>query len=142
MIQVYFFSILILFVGGLSLLFRNIEINKKLLHPLKRILVNRGVQIGLGIASLVAGFLEFFIFTKADGILILENLFPALTGLILGGSLLLSVFTKKDKEQEGEIIKQDTGKIRSVVKKYHIPIGITSMSVAVLHLIFPAVIFL
>ncbi|MBN1696431.1 MAG: hypothetical protein JW881_02850 [Spirochaetales bacterium] len=142
MLQLYFISILTLFLGGLALMFRNIETDIKLLNPIRRILVNKGIQTVLGITALAVGILQFFVFIKPGGIFILEDLLPALTGCAIGGSLLLAVFTKKDKEVEGEIVKQDTGKIRSTIKKYHVLIGITGMSVAVIHLIFPGVVLL
>jgi hypothetical protein len=142
MLQIYFISIIVIFLGGLALMFRNIETDKKLLNPIRRILINRGTQTGLGLAALASGILKFFVFTQAGGIIILEDLLPALAGLTIGGSLLLAVFTKKDKQEQGEIINQDTGKIRSANKKFHVPIGITGMAVAVLHLLFPGVILL
>jgi hypothetical protein len=142
MLQVYFISVIAIFLGGLALMFRNLETDKKLLNPIRRILINKGVQTGLGIAAIVMGILKFFVFTRPGGIYILEDLLPALAGCVTGGSLLLAVFTKKDKEEEGEIVTQDTGKIRSLNKKFHVPIGITVMAIAVIHLIFPGVILL
>jgi hypothetical protein len=141
MLQIYFISVIANLIGGLCLILRKSEFENKLAVTLRTIFANKPIQGVVGTVAFVAGFLKFFIFVpQVHAPVIIEDLLPALTGLLIGAGLIMNVLSKEVSKTEN--VGQELTSVQSKLQKFHIPMGIIGMAVAVAHFIFPAAVLL
>jgi len=136
MFQFYFLSIVLNLMGGLLLLLFSFEPKKKLLVTFRSFFTHKVVQTVFGIAILVTGVLKLFIHTANGGIIIIEDLLPAIAGIVAGGLISLDVFAK-----EGSTNKK-LDELESKIKPGFIVIGIAVIVIAILHFLYPTAILL
>lgn len=136
MFQVYFISIILNLFGGLLLLLLSFEPQNKMLLAFRKFFTHKIIQTVFGLAILVTGILKLFIHSDATGVIIIEDLLPALAGIAVGAIVTLDVFAKEEKGNKK--IK----KLESTVKPGFIAIGIVVMAVSVLHFLYPTAVIL
>jgi len=132
MAQSYFLSIVANVVAGLTLAGDYLGARFPFLASFKNLRANRPATISIGIAAVVVGIIKLFVLSPGESIPVVGDLLPALTGIAVGGILLVEAFRDKV-ESRSESIK----KISSAVLTYRVPVGIAAVVVAVLHFLFP-----
>ena len=138
MIQFYFLSILTNLLGGLVLSIDFLEQKFPTLAKLKDTITNYSFQFILGILTMVFGFLKLLSVTKGD-IPVVGDLLPALSGLAIGFTLIISYYKSKSTEAESSNAVETLDKV--FIRNKTI-IGIAGIVVAIIHFIMPKVLFL
>lgn len=148
--QVYFLSVLTSLAVGLMLFFEDKTAEIKYLNEIK-------VRLIIGIVAAVVGLLKLFVVAKVP---VVGDLFPVIAGLAGGFTLLLEFYMRnsntevsvetaetENPESESEAaVAAEKIKDNSVIQKIFVAnkktIGVLCMGVAVLHFLFPTVLFL
>ncbi|HUX50678.1 MAG TPA: hypothetical protein VMW73_07760 [Spirochaetia bacterium] len=137
MYQFYFLSIVLNLLAGIALAYDAIDEKFSLSVFFNRDIFNRqGFRLSLGIATSIVGFFKLLSVT-AGNVPVVGDLLPALTGLILGGSLL-ALYYQERSTVSGPIIQS----IDNIFLKNRTVFGILGIITAVLHFLFPSVLFL
>jgi hypothetical protein len=136
MLQLYFLSITTLGIGGLVLSIDFLEQKFPALANLKPIVSNQTFQFILGILAALFGFLKLLSVVEGD-VPVVGDLIPALTGMIVGVTLVVGYYKSKATVQSETVEKMDNLflKNRSVV-------GIGGLVVAILHFLMPSLLLL
>lgn len=135
MIQFYLLSVLLNALTGFVILFAERD-DERAPGKIPDVLYDETFRLVLGTLTGVVGFFKFLTVVRGD-VPVVGDLLPALGGL-LGAFILLYEFYKSRNEFTEEGLSP---MVRSVVlaKKY---IGIACIAVAILHFLFPVVLFL
>jgi hypothetical protein len=137
MYQIYFLSILLNLVAGIVLahesLMEKISFDKVIVPDL---LQNPGFKAGLGVFTFVVGFLKFLSVTQGD-VPVAGDLLPALSGLIMGFTLVLQYYKEKSNVTTDAVKTMD-----NIFAKNRNFIGIIGIIIAVIHFFLPRVLFL
>ena len=88
----------------------------------------------IAIVTAIIGLIKLIVLSPGESLPVVGDLLPALTGIALGGILLVEAFRLKV-ESQGESLK----KISATVLTYRVPLGIAGVVVGVLHFLFPGV---
>lgn len=135
MLQFYFLSIFLNFFGGIIL---SAAFLKKWFSPsggLEGFFEERGnLKLIIGILSILVGILKFLSVVEGD-VKVIGDLFPALSGLMIGLALLADYYRSRTD------VQTETG-FNTFLEKYQVIIGVIAMAVAVLHFFIPRVLFL
>jgi len=135
MVQFYLLSVLLNALTGFVILFAERD-EERSAGKIPDVLYDETFRLVLGILTGVVGFFKFLTVVRGD-VPVVGDLLPALAGLA-GAFLLLYEFYRSRNDMDGET---SSVFIRSVFssKRY---IGIACIAVAVLHFLFPVVLFL
>jgi hypothetical protein len=132
-LQLFFLSILLNGVAGLSLL---TGLSKERMAQVREFLHKAAVRSGLGIATAIVGFGKLIFRSPLDQVAVAGDLIPALAGLAAGTALMADVYMNR---HEGTEVAE---RLAKTLRYARIPIGVTAVAAAVLHLLFsPAVPF-
>ncbi len=136
MVQFYLLSVLLNALTGFVILFADRAEERGESRKIPEMLYDETFRLVLGILTGVVGFFKLLTVVRGD-VPVVGDLLPALAGLA-GAFMLLYEFYRN----RGEATEENFSPfIRSVysAKKY---IGIGCMAIAVLHFLFPVVLFL
>jgi hypothetical protein len=134
MAQFYFLSILSNMVAGLTLAGDYLGEKIPFLASFKNLRANRPATVTIGIVTVIIGVIKLIVLSPGEHLPVIGDILPALTGIAVGGILLVEAFREKV-ESRGEPLKT----ISSTVLTYRVPVGIAAVVVAVLHFLFPGV---
>ncbi|MCL2832343.1 MAG: hypothetical protein FWD78_04160 [Treponema sp.] len=137
MIQIYFLSIALNLLTGYILVFGNEDYNPEETVP-GFSLRNEKFRLILGIATMAVGLLKILSVTDGD-VRVVGDLLPAAAGLVSGFILLYEYF------KNHTTIKWDNeGKtsVQLILMQNRKIIGIAAIVIAILHFLFPRVLFL
>ena len=132
MAQFYFLSILSSIVAGLTLAGDYLGEKIPVLASFKNLRANKPATVTIGIVTIVIGIIKLIVLSPGEYIPVVGDLLPALTGIAVGGILLVEAFREKV-EGRSEPMK----KISTTVLTYRVPVGIAAVVVAVVHFLFP-----
>jgi hypothetical protein len=132
MAQFYFLSILSNIVAGLTLAGDYLGEKIPFLASFKNLRANRPATVTIGIVTIIIGIIKLIVLSPGESIPVVGDLLPALTGIAVGGILLVEAFRQRV-ESQGESLK----KISATVLTYRVPVGIAGVVVAVIHFLFP-----
>ena len=137
MLQFYFLSILLNLIMGFILLFADKD-DVESFHGIKmpEIAYDETFRLIVGILSGITGFFKLLTAVRGD-VPVIGDLFPALVGLA-GGFTLLYEFYRSRSSIEEDTLPPFVQKIVSS-KRY---VGIACIIAAVLHFLFPTILFL
>jgi len=135
MVQFYLLSVLLNALTGFVILFAERDEDRSA-GKIPDVLYDETFRLVLGILTGVVGFFKFLTVVRGD-VPVVGDLLPALAGLV-GSFMLLYEFYRSRNDMETE---NGSAFVRSVMssKRY---IGIACIAVAVLHFLFPVVLFL
>ncbi len=133
MVQFYALSVFINIIIGSLLSIDAKSEGVSFFSRLKDVLEDRGFKFSLGILSLIIGLFKILTPTIGD-IPVVGDLMPAVTGIALGGVLLLEFFRTKS-----DVSSEAISKIEGAVVQNRKFIGIAGIVVGILHFLMPAV---
>jgi hypothetical protein len=137
MMQFYLLSVLANLVASLTLAGDYLGEKIPLLRAFKDIRGKRGEQLAIGVTALVVGIIKLFVLSPGEHIVILGDLLPAVTGIVIG-AILLAEINQTKVEQAREPIRR----ISRTALTYRVPLGIAGIVVAFLHFLFPDMVIL
>jgi hypothetical protein len=132
MAQFYFLSILANIVAGLTLAGDYLGAKVAFLSSFKNLRDNKNAVIGIGAAAALIGLIKLFVLSPGEIVPVAGDLLPAVTGMALGGLLLVEAFREKV-EAKGEKIE----KISQTMLTFRVPLGIVGVVVGVQHFLIP-----
>jgi hypothetical protein len=132
-LQVYFLSVLLNILGGVSLISGSIGGK---VQEVKSLLQRTSVRLGVGSAALAAGVVKLFVRAPFDTVLVVGDLLPALTGIGVGLALLADTFVSRRTESE------EAEKVRKAAAIYRVPLAVAGIAVGVLHFLFSSLVIL
>ena len=138
MIQFYFLSILLNALTGLVLVRGSNETNTGIEKFVSFSIENEMVRLILGFATMATGLLKILSVTQGD-IPVIGDLIPALVGLASGFILVLNHYQDKSDMKMDKLERNEQIKHLVNNKKW---IGYIALGAAILHFLFPTVLFL
>ncbi len=136
MVQFYFLSIFVNFIGGLLLANEVIKKQFPKLDALQELFAAQNFILSFSIISAVTG--VFKIISVYDGdVPVIGDMIPALLSILIAVFLFLN--WQKNKEVE---INPTLEKTDSLIEKYRNIIGIAAIVISLLHFFFPDVLFI
>ena len=135
MAQFYLLSILANMIAGLTLAGDYLGEKMPFLASFKNLRANKAAQTIIAIASLVIGVIKLVVLSPGESVPVVGDILPALTGIVLGGILLIEAF-RPTVDSRSESIQ----KISKAVLTYRVPVGIAGVAVAFLHFLLPGVV--
>ncbi len=137
MLQFYFLSVLLNALTGFMLIFVDTDEPETVIEgKLPQVMRDETFRLILGILTCITGFFKLLTAVRGD-IPVIGDLFPAFAGLI-GGFTLLYDFYRRRSTVDEETLPPVVQKIVNG-RKY---VGISALLAAVLHFLFPTVLFL
>ncbi len=133
MVQFYALSVFVNIIIGALLCIEGKSEEGSFLDRLKEMLEERGIKFSLGVLSAIIGLFKFLTPIRGD-IPVVGDLVPAVTGIALGGVVLLEFFRTRS-DISSEAISRFEGTV-TANKKF---IGIAGIVVGILHFLMPAV---
>ncbi len=135
MLQFYFLSVMCNFIAGF-LLFKGEECPVSDDLTFKFSIHNEFFRFGLGIITCLTALLKILSVIQGD-VIIVGDLLPALTGLLAGFILVFQYYRSRS-----DLESERSDKMESFFEKNRKWMGIAAMTAAVLHFLFPTVMFL
>jgi hypothetical protein len=133
MLQIYFLSVLLNILGGVTLISGSMGGK---VQEVKSLLQRTSVRLGVGSAALAAGVVKLFVRAPFDTVLVAGDLLPALTGIGVGLALLADTFVSRRTESA------EAEKVRKAAAFYRVPVAIAGIAVGVLHFLFSSLVIL
>lgn len=134
MIQFYFLSILCNALAGYALI-TDLEAKSSLLDGIRTYVLDETFRLVLGVMTFVVGFFKILSVIRGD-IPVVGDLFPAITGLLAGFSLLFDFYKSRS-----SIVDEKTVKIESFLVSNRKWVGYAALIAAGTHFLFPTVLF-
>jgi hypothetical protein len=138
--QFYLLSIFANIVAGLTLAGDYLGERIPFLSSFKTLREDRTARLVIGAAALAIGVIKLFVGSPGELVPVAGDLLPALTGIALGGVLLVEAFRPQMEKQGEKLRKVKT--ISKAVLSYRVPLGIAGVVVAFVHFLLPGVIIL
>ena len=156
--QFYFISVVSILLCGVTLSYEYLSKRFSFLILLDVSLKGKKYQIFLGVIAAVIGFLKFFIHINSSSIMIVGDFLPSIAGILGGFSVAVmgwrqqeevsndSANDKKDsnksrinREGSAPIVKGEpvVSKIATLFIQNKVSVGLVSISIALLHFLFP-----
>jgi hypothetical protein len=135
--QLDLLSILSNTVAGLTLAGDSLGEKFSFLAPFKNLRENRTAAIIISAAAITVGVLKLIIPSPRETVPVVEDLLPALAGIIVGGILLAESF-----RQKVEAAGQGMERLSRDVLSYRVPAGIMAVVIALVHFLFPGAVIL
>lgn len=137
MYQIYLLSVVTNLLAGAVASFEGLDEKLHISAVLNRELLDRaGFRLGLGIVTVVVGFLKFLTVSEGD-VPVVGDLLPALAGISLGMILLLQYYKGRS-----DVTSPTVDKVDNVLGKNANVFGMAGVAVAVIHFLFHRVLFL
>ena len=161
--QFYFISVVSILLCGVTLSHEYLSKRFSFLILFDDSLKGKKYRIFLGVTAAVVGCLKFFIHTNPSSIMIVGDLLPSIAGILAGFSLAVTgLRQQKELSDDPDLINIKVDKTRinregsapiikgeSVVSKAatffiqnRVTVGLVSISISVLHFLFPASVIL
>ncbi len=137
MAQFYLLSVLANIVAGLTLAGDFLGEKVPFLASFKNLRANKAAQTVIALVSIVIGVIKLIVLSPGEFVPVVGDILPALTGIVLGGILVIEAF-RPSVESRGESLQ----KISKAVLSYRVPVGIFGAAVGIVHFLFPGVIVL
>jgi hypothetical protein len=137
MYQVYLLSIVTLILASVALAFERLD--ERLgagSFFSEAVFGTPGFRFGLGVVTLLVGFFQF-LSVHPDDIVIVGDLVPAVTGMLLGGTLILGYYREKS-----TVPSDLADRLDAIFLKNADSLAYVGILVAVLHFFFHRVLFL
>ncbi len=137
MYQVYLLSIVTLVLASVSLAFD--QLHEKLRVGAffsADVFKSAGFRFGLGAVTMLVGFFQF-LSVHPDDVIIIGDIVPAIAGMILGGTLMLSYYCEKRTVESSFV-----DRLEAIFLKNAENLAYLGLLVAVLHFFFHRVLFL
>jgi hypothetical protein len=128
MLLFHFPSIILNFLGGIIL---SAEYIKEKIPPFSQfldIIAKKEVKFVFGIGSLIVGVFKLIV---PMGVVIIGDLLPAVTSLLVGGALIIDFF-----RESTTITSETVKKMDGLVKQYRNVLGGSGIVMAILHWLF------
>ena len=137
MYQVYLLSVVTLVLASVALGYDRLDERFKIGSFLNdTVIKGAGFQLGLGIVTLVVG--VFQLLTVAEGdVKVVGDLIPALTGIVLGGTLIVIYYKEKTTEESRTLDQLDRFFVQNASNLAYV-----GLVVAGLHFLLHRVLFL
>ncbi|MFP4113362.1 MAG: hypothetical protein ACOC2Y_04280 [Spirochaetota bacterium] len=137
MYQIYLLSILTLVLASITLGFSELDERLRVSSFFSEsVFKSPGFAFGLGITTLLVGFFQF-LSVHPDDTIILGNLVPAATGMVLGATLILAYYKEKSTVESGFVERLD-----QLFLQRSASLAYLGLLVAILHFFFHRVLFL
>lgn len=136
MVQFYFLSIFVNFIGGLLLASEAVNKQFTKLDVLKDLFQAPTYLLSFSIVSAVTGVFKIISVYNGD-VPVIGDLLPAVISILIAVFLFLTYQKNKTGEIKSAFEKTDT-----LIEKYRNILGITAITVSVLHFFFPGVLFI
>jgi len=136
MVQFYFLSIFVNFIGGLLLAGDNISKQFNSIDSLQELFKSTAYMFIFAIVAAIAGVFKIISVFEGD-IYVIGDLLPAAASIIIA----IHFFTQYFYEIKGSA-ESHLEKINTVVEEYKTLIGYASIIIAILHFFFPDVLFI
>lgn len=137
MIQIYLLSVVTNMLAGIALSFDGMDERLHLSSVFNRDLFEAvGFRLGLGIATFTVGFFKFLSVTPGD-VPVVGDLIPALCGVIQGMILLVLYYRARS-----DVTSPVIDSLDKIFVQNRGMFGTAGILIAVLHFIFPSVLFL
>ena len=133
MVQFYALSVFVNIIIGALLCIEGKNEEDSFLGRLKEMLEEKGIKFSLGVLSAIIGLFKFLTPMRGD-IAVVGDLLPAVTGIALGGVLLLEFFRTRS-----DISSEAISRIEGTVTTNRKFIGMAGIIVGILHFLMPAV---
>ena len=137
MYQVYFLSVVTLVLASVALGYDRLD---ERLHVgsffNETIFKNLSFQLGLGIVTALVGFFQLLTVAEGD-VPVVGDLIPALTGLALGGTLIVVYYKEKSTVESGTLDRLDKVFVQNASNLAYV-----GLAVAVLHFLLHRVLLL
>lgn len=135
MIQFYLLSILLNTIAGYSLVVST-ESRPSVMDGLREYVLNETFRLVVGILSMAVGLFKLLSVVRGD-VPVIGDLFPALTALAAGFSLIVDFYRLKSSiaQEEGSVLER----LFVANRKWF---GYLSLAAAAAHFLFPTVLFL
>lgn len=137
MAQFYLLSILANMIAGLTLAGDYLGERMPFLASFKNLRSNRTAQIVIALIAVIVGVIKLVVLSPGETVPVVGDILPALTGMALGGILLIEAF-RSTVDSRGESIQ----KISKAVVTYRVPVGIAGVAIALVHFLFPGAVIL
>jgi uncharacterized membrane protein HdeD (DUF308 family) len=135
MLQFYFLSVIINFIGGALLASAYLEPKFPAFARLEDFFNDKpSYRLVLGIAALLVGLMKLLSVVPGD-VIIVGDLLPGLAGLLVGLCLVFDYYQSKNEEAE-------ENQLSNIVDSYRHILGIIAMILSLLHFFGPRVLFL
>jgi hypothetical protein len=136
MIQFYFLSILLNVLSGMALLSAAEAPEKEYSGGTRAFLLSAPFSLAVGILSIATGIFKLLTPVSGD-VPVIGDLFPALSGLSGGFSLLLGYYCAKS-----DVASKTMERLKRIFLEKRKVLGIIAITAGVLHFIFPGVVLL
>ncbi len=136
MVQFYFLSIFVNFIGGLLLAGDTINKQFTSLESLQELFKSTSYKLIFAIISAVAGIFKIISVFEGD-VYVVGDLLPAAASLAISVHLFSSYLYEKK-----GIVEEHLEKINIIIEEYKTLIGIACLIIAMLHFFFPDVLFI
>ena len=133
MVQFYALSVLINFLAGLVLVFESKEDRPASITKIIEIVQQKSVMFTMGILALVVGVLKILTPTAGD-VPVVGDIIPAITGLLVGGVLLIDFF-----KTSSELNSETVDRIHGIFQQNRKYVGMAAIITAFLHFLMPGV---
>lgn len=136
MVQFYFLSIFVNFIGGLLLAGETINKQFTKLDTLQELFKAPTYLMTFSIVAVVTGVFKIISVYNGD-IPVIGDLLPAVISILIA----IFLFFSYQKNKTGEI-KSSFEKTDSLIQKYRNILGIAAITISLLHFFFPGVLFI
>ncbi|MFP4431098.1 MAG: hypothetical protein ACOCW6_08175 [Spirochaetota bacterium] len=137
MYQIYLLSVVTNILAGTVASFDGLDEKLHISAVFNRELLDRaGFRLGLGLVTVVVGFLKFLTVSEGD-VPVVGDLLPALAGVSLGMILLLQYYKGRS-----DVSSPAVDKVDNILGKNANVFGMAGVAVAVVHFLFHPVLFL
>ena len=152
--QFYFLSIATNLLAGVTLAGDYLATRFPGLQRLLPGLNQRTARLTIGSITAAVGILKLLVYANPLQIVVVGDLLPAVAGIVLGGSLVVTALRPTEEEgvepegagEEGsEHVVPAQGPVEKTAHLalgYRVPVGLAGMAVAVLHFLFPGAVLL
>lgn len=135
--QFYFLSVILNILSGVVLSSDRLGNRMAKAGILREFLTQHGnLKLGLAILTFLIGIFKLLSVTRGD-VIIVGDLLPALAGLIMGSILALEYYQERSSSETA-----DLGKFSGFLLNTRQTFGLAGIIIAVLHFLFPGVLFL
>ncbi len=137
MVQLYFLSVVFVFLGGVALFPDYLSEKFPSFAPLNALFGKRSAKITVGFLSLIVGIVKLIVRAPFDTVAVAGDLLPALVGILIGLALLVDFFKQRVSAPQ-EIIDQ----AEKIAMTYRVPLGVLGILTAIAHFLFASAVIL
>ena len=137
MYQIYFLSITTILLAGVALAFERLNERVRIGSFFNvELFSSINFRLGLGVVTLLVGIFQFLTVAPGD-IPVVGDLIPALTGIFLGGILIVQYYQAKATVESGFVTTLDRIFVQNASN-----FGVIGIIIAVIHFLLHRVLFL